>query len=191
MASGRTIWADQLQGPERSALARRDALERQPDVLVVGGGIVGVATALACHQAGLGRVSLVEAGRLGSGATAGAAGLLVPEAHQGSDPPAFVELARVSLGLWRELESAIAGGVGYKDMDWFGLAPRPERFVADPPATVKWLTGDDMAQLVPGLTPKTPAALGETPGPRQPIACRQPHGRSAASRGHRRYRHRL
>jgi glycine oxidase len=181
MASGRTIWADQLQEPELSALARRDALERQPDVLVVGGGIVGVATALACHQAGLGRVSLVEGDRLGSGATAGAAGLLVPEAHQGSDPPAFVELARGSLGLWRELESAISGGVGYEDMDWFGLAPRPGRFVADPPATVEWLSGDDMAQLVPDLTPKTPAALVRHQGRVNPLRA---VGRMAAQLPH-------
>ena len=63
MASGRTIWADQLQRTRAIGLwPGRDALERQPDVLVVGGGIVGVATALACHQAGIGRVSLVEAG---------------------------------------------------------------------------------------------------------------------------------
>jgi glycine oxidase len=169
MTSGRTIWADQLSEPELSVLARNSALERRPDVLVVGGGIVGVATALACHQAGIGLVSLVEAGRLASGATAGAAGLLVPEAHQGSDPPAFVELARASLGLWRERESAIAGGVGYRDMDWIGLFPRPERFVADPPATVEWLSGDDMEQLVPGLTPRTAGALVRRQGRVNPL----------------------
>ena len=168
MASGRTIWADQLTEPELSVLTRNSALARRPDVLVVGGGVVGVATALACHQAGIGLVSLVEAGGLGSGATAGAAGLLVPEAHQGSDPPAFVALARASLGLWREQESAIAGGVGYKDMDWIGLAP-PERFVADPPATVEWLSGDDMGQLVPGLTPRTTGALVRHQGRVNPL----------------------
>jgi glycine oxidase len=161
VASGRTIWSDLLADEERSALAvgSGSTPERRPDVLVVGGGIVGVATALACHMAGLGRVSLIEASALGSGATAGAAGLLVPEAHQGSDPKAFVELGRASLGLWRELEGSIPGGVGFQDMDWIGLAPLPKGFLAGPSPAVEWLSIEDIAGLVPGLTRETSGAL--------------------------------
>ena len=79
----------------------------------------------ACHRAGAGSALLVEAGRLGSGATGGAAGLLVPEAHAGSDPEPFVELGRSSLELWKELEQTVPGGVGLIEMDWIGPPPGP------------------------------------------------------------------
>ncbi len=161
MASGRTIWADLLTDEERAVLAvgSRSQPQSHPDVLVIGGGVLGVTTALACHRAGLGQVALVEAGELGSGSTAGAAGLLIPEAHQGSDPEAFVELARTSLGLWRELESGTPGGVGLKELEWIGFAPLPAGFLADPPSSVEWLSVDDVAQLVPGLALETSGAL--------------------------------
>src|SRR5215469_4300565 len=88
------IWRDQLTASERAVLGRVDdgVTGARPDVLVVGGGIVGVSTAFACADAGLGEVLLIETGRLGAGATGGATGLLIPEPHQWSDPEPFVEL---------------------------------------------------------------------------------------------------
>jgi glycine oxidase len=161
MTSGRTIWVDQLDAEELSALdpGLPETLERRPDVLVVGGGIIGVATAAACRDAGIGSVLLIEAGRLGAGATGGAAGLLVPEAHSGSDPTALVELGRASLKRWRDLEATSTGGVGLMDVDWMGLAPHPEGFLADPSPAVEWLGAADVARLIPGLVPRVPAAL--------------------------------
>lgn len=171
MANGRTIWADQLSDQEQTVLTAGAGSPPapQPDILVVGGGIVGVSTALACQRAGLGQVSLLEAGRLGSGATEGAAGLLVPEAHQGVDPAPFVELARASLALWKELEGSLPRGVGFQEMDWFGLAPLPEGFVANPPAGVEWLSADDVGGLVPGLASPAPAALVPHQGRLNPL----------------------
>lgn len=156
---GRTIWTDQLDPPERPGLdpGVPESLARRPDVLVVGGGMLGVATAVACRDAGIGSVLLIEAGRLGSGATGGAAGLLVPESHHGSDPPALVELGRAGLARWRDLDAAVAGGVGFRDLDWFGLAPRPDGFVADPPPSAEWLDAGQVGQLLPGLRPAVAA----------------------------------
>jgi glycine oxidase len=156
---GATIWTDQLEPGELSALdpGVPETLDRRPDVLVVGGGILGVSVAVACRDAGAGSVLLIEAGRLGSGATGGAAGLLVPEAHQGIDPPALVELGRASLTRWRELEATVAGGVGFLDLDWFGLAPYPEGFLADPPRPAEWLSAGQVQQLLPGLNPAAAA----------------------------------
>ena len=88
MVAETPIWRDRLTAEERAQLGRGAgsiSLTR-PDILVIGGGIAGVATAAACHEAGLGSVLLIEAGRLGSGATGGAAGLLTPEIHEWSDP---------------------------------------------------------------------------------------------------------
>jgi len=155
MVSGRTVWIDQLDPWERSVLdpGVPETLERRPDVLVVGGGILGVATAVACRDAGAGSVLLIEARRLGAGATGRAAGLLVPEAHQGSDPRALVELGRTSFAQWRALDATVAGGVGFLDRDWLGLAPHPDGFLADPSPAVEWLDAAEMQQLLPGLAP--------------------------------------
>jgi glycine oxidase len=170
MVSGRTLWADQLDEDELRALDPGPGTPQpRPDVLVVGGGMVGVATAVACHRAGLGSVVLIEADWLGSGATSGAAGLIMPAAHLGSDPPHFVELAWSSLDMWRELEASTPGGVGYRDMSWLGLAPLPEAFVADPPPGVEWLSEDDVAVLVPGLADKTSGATVHQQGRVNPL----------------------
>ncbi len=134
-------------------------LDRRPDLLVVGGGVLGVATAVACSEAGLGSVVLIEADHLGAGATGGAAGLLIPEAHQGTDPNALVELGRASLERWRQLHATRPGGVGLVDMDWIGLAPHPEGFVAGPSHAARWLDADEVSRLVPGLAAPTSGVL--------------------------------
>jgi glycine oxidase len=153
MTSSRPVWIDHLNVEELSALdpGVPAGFERRPDVLVVGGGIIGVATAVACRDAGLGSVLLIEAARLGAGATGGAAGLLIPEAHQGVDPAALVDVGRASLERWRNLEASSAEGVGLVELDWMGLAPHPEGFVADPSPAAEWLDADEVARLVPGL----------------------------------------
>lgn len=61
-----------------------------PDVLVVGAGVVGCSVAYHCAQAGL-QVRVIDADRIGSGASGAAAGMLAPqvEAHQPDDFFAF------------------------------------------------------------------------------------------------------
>ena len=161
MVAETPIWRDRLTTEERAQLGRGAgtiSLSR-PDILVVGGGIAGVATAAACHDAGLGSVLLIEAGRLGSGATGGAAGLLTPEIHEWSDPEPFVELARTSLELWGELEQKWPGGVGLIELDWIGLAPDPDGFAPHQRPAVEWLDHDRVADLVPGLARPMAGAL--------------------------------
>jgi glycine oxidase len=147
------IWRDQLTADERAVLGRADSsvAGARPDVLVVGGGIVGVTTAFACADAGLGTVLLIETGRLGAGATGGAAGLLIPEPHQWSDPEPFVDLERASLERWRDLQQALPDGVGLVELDWLGLAPHDSGFAAHQPRDVEWLNPGQVAELVPGL----------------------------------------
>ena len=168
---GRTIWLDQLSSDEQGALdpGIPTPLMRSPDVLVVGGGIQGVATATACQQAGLGSVLVIESSRVGAGATGGAAGLLIPEAHQGSDPAPLVELGRSSLALWQRLEMTFPGGVGLMELDWVALAPHPEGFVVDPSPAVEWLDADQVAALVPGLASATTGALIRRQGRLNPL----------------------
>jgi glycine oxidase len=161
MVAETAVWRDRLNAEERAQLGRGAGViaQRRPDVLVVGGGIVGVATAAACHAGGLGSVLLIEAGRLGSGATGGAAGLLTPEIHEWSDPEPFVELARTSLELWSELEQTWPDGVGLIELDWIGLAPDPDGFAPHQRPAVEWLDHDQVAELVPGLARPMAGAL--------------------------------
>ena len=61
MTVGLALWPEQLSDDERAGLdpGVPEHLDRHPDILIVGGGIVGVTTALACTQAGLGSVVLL------------------------------------------------------------------------------------------------------------------------------------
>jgi glycine oxidase len=155
------IWRDQLTAAERAELGRGHATipDRHPDILVVGGGIMGVTTAAACHETGLGSVLLIETGRLGTGATGGASGLLIPEPHRWSDPEPLVDLERASLERWRELERRLPNGVGLSDIDWIGLAPHPGGFAAHQPPSVEWLAPGQVEQVVPGLARSMEGAL--------------------------------
>lgn len=147
------IWRDQLTPDQRTSLGR-DAgaiANRRPDVLVIGGGMLGVAIASSVHEAGLGTVQLIEAGRLGAGASGGATGLLIPEPHQWSDPETFVDLERASLERWRYLDQVTPGGLGLVELDWIGLAPDPGGLAAHQPSNVEWLDAAKIAALVPGL----------------------------------------
>jgi glycine oxidase len=157
---GERFWGSDLDDRDRMVLeVGRGLVDLSPDVLVVGGGILGVAAALACERAGLGSVQLVDASRLGGGATGGSAGLLQPEPHHGNDPASLVELGRASLGRWHDIEGTVPNGVGLVDQDWIGLAPHPEAFARDPPPTVRWLDADQIAELIPGLAVPTSGAL--------------------------------
>jgi glycine/D-amino acid oxidase-like deaminating enzyme len=155
------FWRDQLTADERAVLGRLDgdALRTEPDVLVVGGGILGVSTAAACVEAGLGSVLLIETGRLGAGATGGATGLLIPEPHQWSDPEPLLDLERASLERWHDLEDALPGGVGLVELDWLGLAPHDSGFAAHQPPAVQWLNPGQVAELIPGLARPMEGAL--------------------------------
>jgi glycine oxidase len=161
MVADTAVWRDELSADELTQLGRSAGVipQPRPDVLVVGGGILGTATAAACHQAGLGSVLLIEAGRLGSGATGGAAGLLTPEIHEWSDPEPFVDLARTSLELWGELERTWPGGVGLIELDWIGLQPDPDGFAPHQRPEVEWLEPEQVANLVPGLARPMAGAL--------------------------------
>jgi glycine/D-amino acid oxidase-like deaminating enzyme len=115
---GHAIWPDQLTDTERAGLRPGipERLDRAPRVLVVGGGMMGLATAAECVRAGIESVVVLEREYLGAGASGGAAGLLMPEVHAGEDPDVLVALARLSLERWRLLECEWPGGVGLMDM---------------------------------------------------------------------------
>ncbi|MBO0714656.1 MAG: FAD-binding oxidoreductase, partial [Acidimicrobiales bacterium] len=151
-------WSELLSAGDRAALdpGVADDLPRRPDVLVVGGGILGATTADACAGAGAGSVLLVDKATLGSGATRGAAGLLVPESHAGADPEPLVELGRRSLVRWRQLEAEVPGGVGLSEMDWIALEPHRPGLLDALGAGAERLDERQVAGLAPGLAHPVP-----------------------------------
>jgi glycine/D-amino acid oxidase-like deaminating enzyme len=78
------------------------------DAVIVGGGIVGTACALAFSRAGM-RVVLVERAEIGAGATAAAMGHIVVL----DDSPAQLALTRYSQILWRQLSGELPNDVEY------------------------------------------------------------------------------
>jgi glycine/D-amino acid oxidase-like deaminating enzyme len=93
-------------------------------VLVVGGGMVGLATAVACRRAGLGRVVLLErAARLAGEASGGNGGAIAPDMHTFTDPAPFVAFGRSSLAAYRQLDEEWTGALGLRPDRWLCLVP--------------------------------------------------------------------
>jgi glycine oxidase len=148
------FWPCELSAEELAGLdpGVSDGLNRRPDVLVVGGGVVGVQTAVACRRAGLGSVVLIERDQLGSGATGGAGGLLSADTLAGTYPPHYVALGKASIGLWWELQETWPAGVGITPYDSIKLEPFTPELAANMPASAERLTVEQVKQLVPGLS---------------------------------------
>jgi glycine oxidase len=163
MTVGLAVWPGLLSEEERKWLdpGQPPNLPRRPDVLIVGGGIVGIATAVACVRAGFTSVVVLERDRLGAGASGGAAGLLMPEAHVGVDPPFMVDFGRQSLIAWKELEQTWSGGVGLVGMDWLGFGNDAAQFGADLPPKTERLSTEQVSQLVPGLAAPSPGVFAK------------------------------
>jgi len=140
-----------------------------PDVVVVGGGVVGCAVAFALARERI-RVRLLEAEDVACGASGAAAGMLTP-VGEASDPdspllrlgieslsrfPGWVEAVREHSGLDPELERSGLLRVALDPGDAEALASRP---AAIPELGLEWLGPEDAHRLEPSLTPDTPGAL--------------------------------
>ena len=91
-------------------------MSQQPDVIVIGGGLIGSSIALRLAQAGL-RVSVFDRGEPGSEASTAAAGMIAPQGEK-IEPDAFASLCWASHHLYpdfvNEIESLSGQQVGYR-----------------------------------------------------------------------------
>lgn len=94
-----------------------EALEQRPEVAVIGGGALGLATGAMCRRLGMSPVVVLERGRLAAGPSGRAGGVLAPEPHVWTDPPAFVELGRRSLRLTTDIDEEWEGALGLRPLD--------------------------------------------------------------------------
>ena len=109
------------------------------DVVIVGGGIIGLTIARALRQRGVRDVTLIERGQLGAEASWAAGGILGPqiEAHRANDLfqlacasrdlyPAFANALRAETGVDVELDTTGALYLGFTEEDENELRRRLE-----------------------------------------------------------------
>ncbi|HXR61872.1 MAG TPA: FAD-dependent oxidoreductase [Solirubrobacterales bacterium] len=137
----------------------------QFDVLVVGGGVIGLSCAWRLAQRGA-RVAVVERGEPGWGATRVAAGMLAPVGELTFGEPELLELtlaaARLYPGFVAELEEASGERAGYErlgalhvalDRDEAAQLRRVHDLQRSLELEAEWLPPRRCRDLEPGLTP--------------------------------------
>src|SRR5215213_2800786 len=76
------------------------------DILIIGGGIIGLATARALYKKGVSRITIVERGGVGKEASHAAAGMLAPNAET-EKPDDFFHLCNESNKLYTEFAAEL------------------------------------------------------------------------------------
>src|SRR5260221_13484944 len=102
--SADSVWFSTLSPAERHELdgMGQSHLAKTPDVLVVGGGIIGLSVAYFLAEGGA-RVQLIEAGRIAAGASGANAGGIWPNDQGPLHAAGFQPFAFLSRDLWGRL----------------------------------------------------------------------------------------
>jgi glycine oxidase len=140
-------------------------------VLVVGGGIIGLACAWEAARRGM-RVTVVERAEFGGQASGAAAGMLAPYSENPEGPDAFFLFCLESLRLYpafiQEIEESSRIGTGWMqsgsitvalhEADQLPLQSRAQWQIAHG-AACEWLSADDLRRLEPSLAHDVVAGL--------------------------------
>ena len=139
--------------------------KRSFDVVVVGGGVIGLACAWRAAQRGA-RVAVLERGEPGGGATRVAAGMLAPVGELSFGEPELLELTLASARLYpefvAELEAASGESTAYEqlgalhialDRDEAAQLRRVHELQRSLELEAEWLAPRKCRELEPGLTP--------------------------------------
>jgi glycine oxidase len=135
------------------------------DVVVVGGGVIGLSCAWRAAQGGA-RVAVVDRGEPGSGATRVAAGMLAPVGELGFGEPELLELTLAAAQVYpefvAEIEAASGVSSGYErvgalhvalDRDEAAQLRRVHDLQRSLELEAEWLPPRRCRELEPGLTP--------------------------------------
>jgi glycine oxidase len=166
-----------------------------PDVLVVGGGIVGAAVARALAADGV-SVEVVDSGAEPGAATPASAGMLAPLAEAREDDPllglgvrgrdryyelapALAEETGVDIGLWRDGVLALAATEDEEDR-----ARRRVAWQRQQGLNVEWLSAGELRERCPGIAHDVRGALlAPEDGVLDPLAALEAFLVSATRRG--------
>lgn len=137
-----------------------------PDVVVVGAGVVGLAVAWRAARDGA-RVTVVERGRPGSGASHVAAGMLAPVAEADAGERALLALGLDSAARWpafaRTLAEVSGVEVGYRTVGTLVVArDRDGAEALDREARIRDELGAPVARLLPSQARSLEPALAPT-----------------------------
>jgi glycine oxidase len=141
------------------------------DVVVIGGGVIGLAIARAAARRGAGRVMLVERARLGAEASHAAAGMLAPQA-EADCADSFFEFALASRDLYPSFAAELLEETGI-DIElertgtlYLALTARDEEEIAHrydwqtrAGLSVERLSAEDARQLEPCISTEVRGAL--------------------------------
>ena len=168
MSTAESIWFATLSAAERAEAGAHYSgdLLKTPDVLIVGGGIIGLATAYFLADGGA-KVQLIETASLASGASGANAGGVWPNDQGPAHPAGFQQLAFFSRDLWGRLSLRPDF-----DFDWRVngfLNVSPEKFVPSASEcatrlqeqgyTVRAVDGAQISLLEPNLKPGLDSGL--------------------------------
>jgi glycine oxidase len=141
------------------------------DVVVIGGGVIGLASAWRAAQRGL-RTLVVDAAEPGKGATGVAAGMLAPVTEAGFGEEQLLALNLESARRYRdfvaELERETAIDTGYRpsgtvaiatDRDEAELLRQLHRFQRSLGLDAEWLRGSECRSLEPALAPNVAGGI--------------------------------
>ncbi len=131
------------------------------EVLIIGGGIIGSATAYSLAKAGA-SVVLLEKGEIGGEASGAAAGMLIPPGAAYAEGP-FRDLCYASLGLYPSviagLEEETGTDVQFLSADLLAVAETEQAaqglqaLARHPGNYFEWADGESVRRLEPGLSP--------------------------------------
>jgi glycine oxidase len=141
------------------------------DVVIVGGGVIGLSIARALALRGVSDVMLIERGQPGAEASWAAGGILAPQveadrpddffrlAAAGRDLyPAFAESLKQETGVDVELDLTGTLCLGFTDIDEAEVRSRFD-WQSSEGLSVEWLTGDEARRIEPCISQQVRCAL--------------------------------
>jgi glycine oxidase len=141
------------------------------DVVIIGGGVIGLTIARALSQHGIREVMLIERGRPGGEASWAAGGILAPQVEVDHQDeffrlacasrdlyPQFAEALKEETGVDVELDTTGTLGLGFTQQDEEELRRR-HQWQTGAGLQVEWLTGDEARRLEPCVATNVRCAL--------------------------------
>lgn len=161
---GTRTYKGKARGTSLGGILKRVAMgtERTPDVIVVGGGAIGLVCALALAATGR-RVVVLERGRTGAEATHAAAGMLSP-IGESIGPNPLLWLGLDSLARWKEFAAELATESGVdvdlrfdgkllvaRDLASAQSLRRREAWISEAGLDTEWLEAPELALREPAV----------------------------------------